>query len=135
MVFARGHDGAIYHRWQIARNGDWSGWEPLGGVLTSDPAAALNADGGLVVFARGTDNGIWHRWQPRPDSDWSGWEPLGGNWASGPGAVQYPRDTQFTIRRIGQTLLFFSYSPQANPDPALPQMAAVLETLGTPLTP
>jgi len=55
--------------------------------------------------------------------------------ASGPGAVQYPRDTQFTIRRIGQTLVFFSYSPQANPDPALPQMAAVLETLGTPLTP
>ena len=55
--------------------------------------------------------------------------------ASGPGAVQYPRDTQFTIRRVGQTLVFFSYSPQANPDPALPQMAAVLETLGTPLTP
>jgi len=55
--------------------------------------------------------------------------------ASGPGAVQYPRDTQFTIRRIGQTLVFFSYSPEANPDPALPQMAAVLETLGTPLTP
>jgi len=55
--------------------------------------------------------------------------------ASGPGAVQYPRDTQFTIRRVGQTLVFFSYSPEANPDPALPQMAAVLETLGTPLTP
>jgi hypothetical protein len=55
--------------------------------------------------------------------------------ASGPGAVQYPRDTQFTIRRIGQTLVFFSYSPEANPDPALPQMAAVLATLGTPLSP
>jgi hypothetical protein len=32
---------------------------PIGGVLTSDPAATLNEPGGLVVFARGTDNAIW----------------------------------------------------------------------------
>ena len=38
--------------------------------------------------------------------------------ASGTGAVQYPRDTQFVIRRIGQTLVFFPWSPEANPDPA-----------------
>jgi hypothetical protein len=55
--------------------------------------------------------------------------------ASGPGAVQYPRDTQFTIQRVGQTIVFFAYSPEANRDPALPQIASVLQTMGTPLTP
>jgi len=71
VVFARGTDNAIWHRWQTSRNGEWSDWVSLGGELTSDPDAALNADGGLVVFARGTDNAIWHRWQSAPDSEWA----------------------------------------------------------------
>ena len=80
-------------------------------------------DGYVVVYELPSNN----------DADRAG-RDLATYVASGPGAVQYPRDTQFTIRRLGQTLVFFSYSPQANPDPALPQMAAVLETLGTPPT-
>lgn len=75
------------NRWQHTPNGNWSGWESLGGSSTSGPAATLNAPGGLVVFVRGTDNAIWHKWQNRMNGDWSGWESLGGTFTSGPAAV------------------------------------------------
>jgi hypothetical protein len=50
---------------------------------------------------------------------------------SGPGAIQYPRDTQFVIRRVGQTLVFFPWSAEASPDARVAEMAAALETVGT----
>ncbi|MCP3136962.1 PASTA domain-containing protein [Pyxidicoccus xibeiensis] len=87
VVFDRGTDNAMWHRWQLTRNGAWSDWGPLGGTWTSDPDCALNAPGGLVVFARGTDGAIWHCWQEGPDGDWSGWASLGGQWTSGPSAL------------------------------------------------
>ncbi|HTE46691.1 MAG TPA: hypothetical protein VK636_15670 [Gemmatimonadaceae bacterium] len=31
-VFARGTDGALYHIWQKVPDGEWSGWERLGGL-------------------------------------------------------------------------------------------------------
>ena len=46
----------------IESNSGWSGWESLGGKLTSGPAAASWSEGRLDVFARGTDNALWHRW-------------------------------------------------------------------------
>jgi hypothetical protein len=73
VVFTRGSDNNIWHRWQVTRNGNWSGWESVGappGGATSDPDAALNDPGGLVVFARGGDNSIWHAWQSKPDGNW-----------------------------------------------------------------
>ena len=66
-------DNAIYHRWQVRRNGNSSEWESVGappGGATSGPDAALNAPGGLVVFARGADNVVWHAWQDQPDGNW-----------------------------------------------------------------
>src|SRR6266498_3883098 len=36
-LFARGADQALWHIWQVAPNGGWSGWESLGGELTSNP--------------------------------------------------------------------------------------------------
>ena len=54
--------------------------------------------------------------------------------ASGPGAIQYPRDTQFVIRRLGSTLVFFAWSPTAAAGPRVADMAAALETVGVPLT-
>jgi len=55
--------------------------------------------------------------------------------ASGTGAVQYPRDSQFVVRRVGQTLVFFPYSVEASPDARLAELAAALETVGTPVQP
>jgi hypothetical protein len=81
-------------------------------------------DGYVVIYELPTNN----------DADRAG-RDLASYVASGPGAVQYPRDTRFVIQRVGQTVVFFSYSPEANPDPELPRIAAVLEGLGSPLTP
>ena len=52
---------------------------------------------------------------------------------SGTGAIQYPRDTRFVIRRVGQTLVFFPWSAEASPDARVAEMAAALETVGTPV--
>jgi hypothetical protein len=79
-LFVRGNDNAIWTRWQITPNGEWSGWASIGGGCTSRPAAVLNANGGLVVFARGNDNAIWHTWQEQMDGEWSGWASLGAEW-------------------------------------------------------
>ena len=54
---------------------------------------------------------------------------------SGTGAVQYPRDAQFVLRRVGQTLVFFSWSPLVSPDPEMARLAATLDTIGEPVTP
>lgn len=43
--------------------GGWSGYDRLGGVLTSNIAVGRNADGRLEAFVRGTDNALFHIWQ------------------------------------------------------------------------
>jgi hypothetical protein len=52
----------------------------------------------------------------------------------GVGAIQYPADEQYVLRRIGTTLVFFAWSPTVSPDPEVARMAATLETVGNPLT-
>ena len=56
---------------------------------------------------------------------------LGG----GTGAVQYPRDSQFVVRRVGPTLVFFPWSVEASPDARVAELAAALETVGLPVGP
>ena len=53
---------------------------------------------------------------------------------SGSGAIAYPADAQFVLRRMGTTLIFFPWSPTVSPDPEVARLAAVLEGLGDPLT-
>jgi hypothetical protein len=53
---------------------------------------------------------------------------------SGTGAIQYPRDSQFVLRRVGQTLVFFPWSPAVSPDPEMARLAATLGTIGDPVT-
>ena len=55
-----------------------SGWQPLGGKLTTEPVVRANKDGRLEAFARGTDNALWHCWQMTPGGAWSGWASRGG---------------------------------------------------------
>ena len=50
--------------------------------------------------------------------------------ASGTGAIQYPRDAQFVLRRVGSTLVFFPWSSLATPDPSVPVIAGLLGSLG-----
>ncbi|MDT0344532.1 hypothetical protein [Streptomyces litchfieldiae] len=81
-VFARGADSGLWHQWH---DNGWSGWQPLGGVLSSAPAAATSGPGRLHVFARGADSGLWH--QGFDGTAWSGWESLGGALTSAPAAA------------------------------------------------
>jgi hypothetical protein len=88
-------------------------------ILPSDP------QGGYVVVYELPTNG---------DADRVGRDLL-AYLASGPGAIGYPRDTRFVLQRVGQTLVFFPWSPQASPDPRVADLAAALATVGTPVAP
>jgi hypothetical protein len=87
-------------------------------VLPSDP------DKGFVVIYELPTNGEADR--------------LGKDFAaylgSGTGAVQYPRDAQFVLRRVGPTLVFFSWSPLVSPDPEMARLATTMATIGEPVT-
>jgi hypothetical protein len=102
-VFVRGTDNAIWHKWFDANpgGGGWSGWESLGGNMTSDPDASSFESGRLDVFARGENGELMHKWFPTYGGGWSGWESLGGELAagSGPSAVSWgPRRIDVVAR-------------------------------------
>ncbi|MDX3698060.1 M23 family peptidase, partial [Streptomyces europaeiscabiei] len=56
------------HETEELRISGWSGWESLGGFITSDIAVNRNADGRMEFFARGTDNAVYHKWQVAPNN-------------------------------------------------------------------
>src|SRR5262245_13368926 len=58
-VFVRGSDNALWHKWF---ENQWSGWESLGGSITSAPDVASWGAGRLDVFARGSDNSMMHKY-------------------------------------------------------------------------
>ncbi|MEJ8848656.1 C1 family peptidase [Variovorax rhizosphaerae] len=64
-----------------------SGWQPLGGKITTKPVTGVNKDGRIEVFARGTDNALYHMWQTSPGGPFSGWASLGGILTSAPAVV------------------------------------------------
>jgi hypothetical protein len=65
----------------------WSGWEDLGGVITSGPAVSSWDLHRLDCFARGTNARMYHKWWN--GSSWSGWEDLGGLIIDRPAAVSW----------------------------------------------
>ncbi|BCL81322.1 hypothetical protein ccbrp13_37870 [Ktedonobacteria bacterium brp13] len=77
-AFARDTNGYIWHNFQTAPNGPWSGWSQMENnyVFSSDPVVGTNQDGRLEVFARGTDSSqtIWHNYES--GGAWSGWLQL-----------------------------------------------------------
>ncbi len=91
----------------------------LQAVLPSDPT------GGYIVIYELPSDG---------EADRVGGE-FAAYLASGTGAIQYPRDEQFVIRRLDRTLVFFPWSPSVSPDPEVARLAATLQTLGTAVGP
>ena len=85
-VFVKGTDNALWHKWWDGTS--WSsGWENLGGILTSSPGAVSWGNNRIDVFVKGTDNALWHKWWD--GNSWSNWESLGGVLTSAPGAVSW----------------------------------------------
>jgi len=78
-VFAGDAAGGVFHSWQVAPNGSWSAWQPIGGRSgLAGPVAGRNADGRLEVFATAPDQIVWHSWVGALGI-WSAWMPLGGS--------------------------------------------------------
>jgi Repeat of unknown function (DUF346) len=72
-VFARGANSRLIHKWFA--NDAWSGWEDLGGTLTTAPAVASWGRTRVDVFAVDDRDRLVHKWFT--DGRWSGWEQLG----------------------------------------------------------
>ena len=73
-------DSSIWHKWRTGNA--WSGWENLGGRLSSAPAAVSWGDYRMDLFAKGMDSAVWHKWWD--GSSWHDWESLGGTFNSAP---------------------------------------------------
>ncbi|MFK8844363.1 hypothetical protein [Streptomyces sp. Ac-502] len=82
VLFARGADDGLQHRWQTGVGGPWSAWTPLQGRLASDPAVVLSPHGALSVFARDPGGRVTHTWQRGPEHGhtWNdGWVDMEGS--------------------------------------------------------
>ncbi|HEX5015681.1 MAG TPA: hypothetical protein VFV72_16160 [Candidatus Limnocylindrales bacterium] len=60
---------------------------------------------------------------------------LAGYLGTGAGRVAYPIDARHTIRQLGTTLMFYSYSPSIAQDPGAAKIAEALATLGVGFAP
>jgi hypothetical protein len=88
-VFAGYNDHALYHRWQLSPNGQWSGLGSLGVpydnfFFGSAPTVGVNADGRLEVFVpeffTQSDRDLYEKYQTAPNGpSWSSWAFLGGS--------------------------------------------------------
>ena len=79
-VFVEGTNGALY---QKTSTGSWSGWQNLGGKLTSSPAATSPTSGVLDVFVRGSNGALYSK--QLSGGAWGSWDKIGGQLAPGTG--------------------------------------------------
>jgi hypothetical protein len=71
-AFFIGTDDALYHSWQVARNGDFNGDAVPLGDYAKQIVVGQNADGRLEVFYIGLDDYIYHINQVTPNGGWGG---------------------------------------------------------------
>jgi hypothetical protein len=79
-VFVEGTTGALY---QKTSTGSWSGWQNLGGALTSSPAATSPTSGVIDVFVRGSNGALYSK--QLSGGAWGSWYKIGGQLAPGTG--------------------------------------------------
>lgn len=85
-LFGIGTNSAVFHKSYDSLTG-WTGWNSIGGKLTSNIAITSLAFNDLQVFGRGTDNAMW--WNQWDGVGWFGWVSLGGDFISEPSAVSW----------------------------------------------
>jgi hypothetical protein len=95
-VFARGTSGQLLHAWSTG--GTYSGWQDLGGQLTSAPTAASLGSSTIEVLARGaSDSVIRLRWDGQ---HWGGFSDLGGVTTSAPAVTVRGSDGTLCTRSL-----------------------------------
>jgi hypothetical protein len=83
-VVARGPGGAIAHNRFVSGSGAWTGWNDIGGQVTSNPEV-IACFSAVFVFAVMADSSLaMNRWD---GLSWSGWLTLGGQLSSDPSAT------------------------------------------------
>ena len=94
-VFVRGGlDNGIWYK--NGSGSSWSGWQSLGGTITSNISATTSGSN-ITMFVRGgPDNGIWYQFWG--GSSWSGWRTLGGTITSDPTSVSSAGQTYVFVR-------------------------------------
>jgi hypothetical protein len=101
-VFGRGTDSALWWIHQTP-SGAWSGWQSLGGIITSQPGAAAGVQvgfGPLVALARGANGALWYRVQAT-NGIWSAWRSLGGRLLAGTGPAAVNAQGNLAVAVIG----------------------------------
>ncbi|CAL9316329.1 hypothetical protein [Streptomyces sp. SudanB91_2054] len=89
FVFVRNFGHSISYRCR-STDGDWSGWQHLGGTRVADELVAVTAaHGGVEVFARARDSATAVRRHPGPGATWAEdrtapFAPVPGSLAAGP---------------------------------------------------
>ncbi|MGZ4726728.1 MAG: hypothetical protein ACXWB2_03325 [Acidimicrobiales bacterium] len=79
-MFAIAQDGSVYDAWQLAPNGDWSGWAGFPGLTgVKEIVASRGTDGFLVLAAVTSSGGLWQNGQRA--GGWSGWNKIGNGLA------------------------------------------------------
>ena len=85
-LFTRGPDSALHQKTFV--NGAWTGWNDLGGSISSAPSAVSWGAGRLDVFARSTSNTLVQRtWTSA--GGWADWADLGGVLTAAPSAASW----------------------------------------------
>jgi hypothetical protein len=78
-VFVQGTDDVLYVKCRT--NNVWTGWQSLGGILTSSPGVCVTSDSHIIVTVRGKADaqGKAAAWYREYDGKaWSSWQGLGG---------------------------------------------------------
>ncbi|APR85692.1 Putative membrane protein [Minicystis rosea] len=84
-AFVRGTNGRVFHKWQIAPNGNWSNWAPLvegsptAPVLFGEarPTAILDRRGQLEIFARASDSSVSTTRETGGSPPWTDFRTIG----------------------------------------------------------
>jgi hypothetical protein len=95
FVFARGADGQLWQ--QTSVNGQWQGWYPHGGTLTSGPGITTFGRDNIYVFARGADNQLVQK--TFRNGRWEDWYSFPGEIAGDPAPVTWSDGSLFVFAR------------------------------------
>jgi len=107
-LFARGMDGAVWHKRYLKDKSlknkwepDGTNWESLGGSAQGSICAVSSGPNSFDVFIRGSDNAVWHKhwdgtqWLPSA----TGWDRIGGETVVSPVAVGQRTNGQLCVLR------------------------------------
>jgi len=94
QVLIIGADDRVYHEIRNADGLSWTGFQPLAGAGTSEPAGGKRVsiagmpDGSAQVLIVGADNRVYHEIRNADGQSWTGFQPLAGNGTTDPAAAK-----------------------------------------------